>query len=77
MPLLTDRARIGEAIRAARVAAGLNRAEFGELFGVGLQTVGTWERGQVHFRPAALEVIAERLGIDPRDLTRAAGGARR
>lgn len=36
----------GRQIRAARERAGLTQGQLGELVGVGLRTVGNWERGE-------------------------------
>lgn len=77
MPVAGERAQIGENIRAARVAAGLNRHQLGVLFGVTAQTVGHWELGETRFRPETLAMIADRLGVDVQRLTRGVkGGAR-
>jgi transcriptional regulator with XRE-family HTH domain len=52
-------------IRSARERAGLTQQQLGELVGVGLRTVGNWERGETvpRNREAALRhVLADHLG---------------
>ncbi|MEZ5896520.1 MAG: helix-turn-helix transcriptional regulator [Parvularculaceae bacterium] len=64
---------IGERIRSARKAAGVNQATLAERVGVSQPAVANWESGVHDPRRLALAKIAEALGVSPEWL---AGGAR-
>jgi transcriptional regulator with XRE-family HTH domain len=54
---------IGNQIAAARHAAGLSQSQLAEATGRSANTIQAWEHGRRHPRPAALELLAEALGV--------------
>lgn len=60
---LPEVARSGEKIRAAYLAAGLNRNSFSRKIGTSYSTVSRWEDGDVEPRMASLRKISEALGV--------------
>ena len=55
--------KLGENLRAARLAAGLSQEALGEMLGVVSQTVSKWERGESAPDAALLVPLAEALGL--------------
>ncbi len=60
--------RIGEAIRKAREAAGMNRAELGKAIDLTRGRVRGYETGRIDLAPEVRDRIAAALGVDPRAL---------
>jgi transcriptional regulator with XRE-family HTH domain len=53
---------LGERIRAARLAAGLEQAQLGELLDVGQSAVSQWESGHAHPNGPHVVRLVEVLG---------------
>ena len=62
--LASSRLRVGSAIRARRVAAGLSLAELAERIGVALSTMSKIENGKISTSFERLEGISQALGAD-------------
>lgn len=60
---------IGEAIKAARRAAGLTQAELAQKLGVTPQTVSQYERGLINPKIETLQKFADALGVDAWNLS--------
>lgn len=64
----------GDAIRAARIKAGVSQKMLAERVGLSRESISNYERGEVQvISPALLDAFAGTLGMDPRDLARTAG----
>ena len=59
----------GEAIKAARRAAGLTQAELAQKLGVTPQTVSQYERGLINPKLETLQKFADALGVDAWNLS--------
>ena len=65
--------RIGERVRAARMAAGLNQTQLGAAAGISFQQIQKYEKGRDRISAASLQVFAKALGVtaasllDPED----------
>lgn len=61
--------KIGEKIRAARIAKGLTQEELGEILGVQKSAVAKYESGRVvNIKRSTLKKISDALGIRPSEL---------
>jgi transcriptional regulator with XRE-family HTH domain len=60
----------GEALRKARIAAGLEQAELADRAGATQGQVSGWERGHTGCRLGTLHKLANALGVDPITLVR-------
>ena len=56
-------ARVGARVKAARLAAKVSQAKLGESLGLTFQQVQKYEKGSSRLNVAALQRIAETLGI--------------
>src|SRR4051812_46110117 len=64
----------GDAIRAARIKAGISQKLLAERIGLSRESISNYERGEVQaISPALLEAFATTLGADARSLARTAG----
>ncbi len=64
----------GDAIRAARMKAGISQKMLADRIGLSRESISNYERGEVQvLSPALLEMFAAILGMDPRNLARIAG----
>ena len=64
----------GNAIRAARIKAGMSQKMLAERIGLSRESISNYERGEVQvLSPALLEMFAASLRIDPQTLARVAG----
>ena len=64
----------GEAVRAARVKAGISQKLLADRVGLSRESISNYERGEVQvISPALLELFAATLGIDAPNLARIAG----
>lgn len=64
----------GDAIRAARLKAGVSQKMLADRVGLSRESISNYERGEVQvISPALLEAFAATLGIDARNLARVAG----
>jgi transcriptional regulator with XRE-family HTH domain len=59
---------LGRKLKHYRNARGLSQEDFAELLGVHRTYMGGIERGERNLTLRSVERIAERAGIDPRDL---------
>ena len=59
----------GERIKAARKKAGMTQAELAEKLEIPFQSVSQWERDIRNPKKETLEKIAEKLGVDPLELS--------
>ena len=59
---------IGEAIKDARIKAGMTQAELAERLGISPQAVSQYERGKKNPRLSTIQKFADALGIDVSDL---------
>ena len=59
---------IGEAIKDARIKAGVTQAELAERLGISPQAVSQYERGKKNPRLSTIQKFADALGIDVSDL---------
>lgn len=57
-----------EALKRAREAAGMSRAELGELVGGTRMAIHRWETGARTPQVSTVALLARTLGIDPADL---------
>ena len=55
--------RIGERVRAARMAAGLNQTELGAAAGISFQQIQKYEKGRDRISASCLQVLAKALGV--------------
>ena len=55
--------RIGERVRAARMAAGLNQTELGAAAGISFQQIQKYENGRDRISASCLQVLAKALGV--------------
>lgn len=62
------RARLAQAIRRGRKAAGLDQAELAAVVGVTTETIGRWEREKMSVRVDHLPAIAAALRMGVSDL---------
>lgn len=60
--------RVGERLRAARMAAGVSQAELGRLLGVSFQQIQRYERGVNRLPSYAFVALEARLGLAPASL---------
>ena len=58
-------ARIGERVKAARMAAGLNQTELGGAAGISFQQIQKYETGRDRISASFLQVLAKALGSRP------------
>ena len=56
-------ARIGERVRAARLAAGLNQTQLGAAAGISFQQIQKYESGRDRISASCLQVLAKALGL--------------
>jgi len=63
----TDR-YVGAALRALRVASGLNRREVAARLSVTYPTVHKWERGEIRIFPETLVRVAALFGVEVAEL---------
>ena len=64
----------GNAIRTARIKAGISQKMLADRIGLSRESISNYERGEVQvLSPALLEMFAATLGIDPQNLARIAG----
>ena len=68
--LKTERASLGEVIRAHREACGMTQELVAQKLGVSRQAVGKWESGKSEPSTTNLMAIAELLGTDAAELLR-------
>ena len=61
-------ARIGERVRAARMAAGLNQTQLGAAAGISFQQIQKYENGRDRISVACLQVMAKALGVSAASL---------
>jgi transcriptional regulator with XRE-family HTH domain len=59
---------VGRNLRRHRLERGLSQEAFAEALGVHRTYMGGVERGERNLTLRSLERVAERLGIDPREL---------
>lgn len=74
MPVSSARAFDGAVLRRAREAAGLSRAEFGQLIDTDAEMVSLWEEHGVTPTPSRIKRIAEAAGIPVDNLYRLPAG---
>lgn len=60
---MTPNTQIGQAIRKARVKAGLSQAALGELIGKDRKTIWAYEQGHISIAATTLDSIAHELGV--------------
>lgn len=60
--------KIGQAVRAARLAKGISQSELGKTIGVTFQQIQKGESGANRISASALVLICRRLEIDPADI---------
>ena len=60
--------RIGERVRAARMAAGLNQTELGAAAGISFQQIQKYEKGRDRISASCLQVLAKALGVSAASL---------
>ncbi|HEY8292800.1 MAG TPA: GDP-mannose 4,6-dehydratase [Thermomicrobiales bacterium] len=64
----------GNAIRAARIKAGISQKMLADRIGLSRESISNYERGEVQvLSPALLEMFAATLGMDAQNLARIAG----
>ncbi len=64
----------GNAIRTARIKAGISQKMLAERVGLSRESISNYERGEVQvISPALLELFAATLGVDAQHLARVAG----
>ena len=54
---------IGGKIKTARKAAGITQAQLADDIGVGISSIGRWERGELSITVNALAEIAEAVNV--------------
>jgi transcriptional regulator with XRE-family HTH domain len=69
---VTRVAPLAKLLRSAREAAGLSQGDVAEQLGVSQGAVSMWETGQSRPALSRIRRIAEVLGVDDVELTRAA-----
>lgn len=60
----------GDALRKARIAAGLEQSQLADRAGVKQGQISGWERGHTGCRLATLHKLADALGVDHTALVR-------
>ena len=61
-------ASLGQRIRAAREARGINQTALGKVVGLGRSSISNVEAGRQHLAVHQLVAIAQALGVDTEDL---------
>ena len=61
----------GYVIRSLRLERGLTQRQLAERARISLEAVWTIENGRKHPRRSTIELLAEALGVDRRELARA------
>ena len=73
--IIRDVEDLGRAVRAARLAAGLDQVTAAGLLGVGPRFLGELERGKATLRLGLALQVLERLGLEQRLTPRGASAA--
>lgn len=60
--------KIGQAIRAVRIARGISQTDLGKVLGVTFQQLQKQESGKNRLSVSALVLICQKLGINPMDI---------
>jgi transcriptional regulator with XRE-family HTH domain len=65
--------RVGAELRTRRKAAGLSQESLGRQIGMHRTVIGAMEGGERNITLQTLEVLAEKLGLEPADLIKPSG----
>lgn len=60
--------KIGQAIRAVRIARGISQTDLGKVLGVTFQQLQKQESGKNRISTSALILICQKLGVSPMDI---------
>lgn len=60
--------KIGQAIRAVRIARGISQTDLGKVLGVTFQQLQKQESGKNRLSVSALVLICQKLGVSPMDI---------
>lgn len=60
--------KIGQAIRAVRIARGISQTDLGKVLGVTFQQLQKQESGKNRLSVSALILICQKLGVSPMDI---------